>query len=353
MPLPLNGTDGKPTIPLSNIQLQALKVFKDKVAAGEYKFMKLNCLCGNSNIRPEYVVTKQDRYGIAMENAICEKCGLIRATEILDEPSTIAFYSNEYRSLYGGASTPREDFFQLQQKLGAEYLNKFLKYSNVKDKNLYVFEIGCGAGGIHFPFQRYGFKTAGCDFDERYLEYGRNHGLNLKYGEFTHHIKDEEVDVIILSLVFEHFLDPIKELQGILKTIKKGGYLIFAVPGIFDLQREYINPINFFQNAHIFNFYEAYLRIFFKEFGLEVLYGDEWCKFIIRKPLDWTPKDIKTICDPSLENYPEKIKEYLIQTQFRHKWFLNRSYWSRKVGKPIGIILGALGLKNLIRKLIK
>lgn len=352
MSLPLNKNNGVANIPLSDTQLAALKVFKDKVASGEYKFMEIPCLCGNPNVRPDYIVTEQDRYGIEMENVICEDCGLIRATRILDFPSTIGFYSNEYRSLYGGSSVPTEDFFQLQQKLGREYLEKFLAHSKVQTKDLYVFEIGPGAGGILLPFQQHGFKCAGCDFDQRYLEFGRQHGLNLLYGEFTEHLQDESVDVIILSLVFEHFLEPIKELKGILQKIKKGGYLVFAVPGIFDIHREYIDPINYFQNAHIYNFYEAYLRVFFKQFGLEVLYGDEWCKFIVHKPLDWKPVDVQKVYDASLAKYPEIIKNYLEDTQFKDRWLLNKYYWSRKYGKAFGKALEVIGLKNIVKRML-
>ena len=43
-----------------------------------------------------------------------------------------------------------------------------------------VFDVGTGAGGMLASFRAAGSDTAGCDFDDRYLDVGRRAGLDLK-----------------------------------------------------------------------------------------------------------------------------------------------------------------------------
>jgi Uncharacterized protein conserved in bacteria len=165
------------------------------------------------------------------------------------------------------------------------------------------------------PFKEDGKAVIGYDFNSAWLEFGRSKGLDLRMGDFYQLAEDASCDLVILSHVIEHFLSPVEEMRRILAKVRPGKYLIMEVPGIFNIEEAYGNPILYFQNAHVYNFYERYLRVFFSKLGLEVLYGDEHCTFICKKVSD-VSSDIGDIYDTSLSEYPSKILDYFTKAKF-------------------------------------
>ena len=58
-----------------------------------------------------------------------------------------------------------------------------LSLPEIKDINN-LLEIGCGSGGILYPFHKMKLSCTGVDYDEAYMEYGRLKGLSLIYGNY-------------------------------------------------------------------------------------------------------------------------------------------------------------------------
>ena len=204
--------------------------------------------------------------------------------------------------------------------------------------------------GSALSFFKNGKECIGFDYNEDYLDIGRKFGLNLISGEYNI-VKNDSVDLIIISHVLEHFINPMEEIKNIIRKIKLGKYLLVEVPGIFYINKVYLNPLLYLQNAHVFNYYREYLNKFFISFGLEILYGDERCTFFLKKPENWIFKDIDYIYDESLSSYPERIKEYLLKTDNNYKKskYFNFYYW-RNV---FSVILSQAGLKKSIKNILK
>ena len=190
-----------------------------------------------------------------------------------------------------------------------------------------VFEIGCGAGGILYPFYKTHKHVSGCDFGEKYLKYGQNKGLNLYQGEIDENkTPKKSQDLIILSHVMEHFNNPLQTMNEIIEYVKPGKYLLVEVPGLFNIPKRYFSPLHYFQNAHVYNYYYYYLKVFFETLALEVIYGNERCTFILKKPINWKKQDKLTVYTKELSSWAVIVEKSLKKFYLQYIFKLNSYY---------------------------
>lgn len=346
---PIWKNDDKSVVNLNKLQKKQIDNFLDKIQNNEYKFVNNPCLCGNSDKSLDILVAEKDRYGIPCDNILCKKCGLIRLKERLDDYSTAAFYKNEYRDIYVGKEQASDEFFNSQSLRGKIFYNLVENYVDTKEIKT-VFEIGCGAGGILYPFYTENKKVSGCDFGEEYLKFGQNKGLRLYQGEIDlNKTPKNSQDLIILSHVMEHFNEPLKIMNEIIELVVPGKFLLVEVPGVFDIKKTYFNPIMYFQNAHVYNYYQDYLKIFFEALGLEVVYGDERCTFLLKKPDTWLKKGKVIIYDENLKGSPAIIEKKLKSYYVMYLLKLNPYYYRNFVM----LLLEKLGIKMAVKRIIK
>ena len=335
-------------VKFNDLQKKQIKNFHQKVADGEYNYINNKCLCGNVDLQLDVTISNKDRYGIPCKNLLCKKCGLIRISEKLDNDSTSKFYNNEYRDIYDGEELASASFFEEQKAYGMKF-KALVEAHTKKEDILNVFEIGCGAGGILYPFYKEGKKVSGCDFGYKYLKFGISKGLDIYEGEISVlKTPKKSQDLIILSHVLEHINEPIKFINEIAEYINDEKYLLIEVPGIFDIKKSYFNPLLYFQNAHTFNYYEYYLNVFFNSLGFKVIYGDERCTFLLQKPKNWNSKKIISISNENTAIWANKIETELKRLQLLHLLRLNPYY----LRNTIGNILEKLGLKKILKKYI-
>ena len=304
--------DGEPSIVLTDGQRQTISSVKKDVSTGRLRLIDNHCLCGSNHLDDDVFITHKDRYGLSVAQILCSKCGLVRSAQVFDDESNEVFYKEYYRSMYV-APCSVADFIGIHQRLkGEEFLDLLKKTISISEVDS-VADVGCGGGGVLLPFRKEGMNCIGYDYNTPYFQEGLKLGLNLVEGDITQ-AKDEEFDLVILSHVMEHFLHPIEEMQRIIKKVKRGKYLLVQVPGIKNLDIPYqANPIRYFQNAHVYNFDEKYLRVFFAKIGLNVIYGDEKCTFLLQKTRESLEK-VEFIYDDVLQNNAIDILQYLRKT---------------------------------------
>jgi SAM-dependent methyltransferase len=317
--LPLYKSDNKASKDciFSNTQKDAIRVVKKKISTGEYKFQNLQCICGSND--EETVLTEKDRYGFDYKCVVCPTCGIVRPVSYLSEESLIEFYKKEYRDIYIWSKSSRDkqiaNLFVEQKKRGELFLSIIKNVGISLDYIEDVFEIGCASGGVLFPFKNLEKNTIGCDYEREYMDYGISKGIDIREGDISEvGIDDSSQDLIILSHVFEHFVNPIEELNKIVKKLRSDKYLIVEVPSISSLELTYENPLLYFQNAHVYNFTLNNLRNLFEEFGLEVIYSDQKSIFILKKGADWEEYRKDTIELSSLINEKEFVINKFKQT---------------------------------------
>jgi len=328
---PFYKADGKPILLLNDIQNKAVKDVISKIATSEYKLKPILCLCGSDG-DGDVVVSEKDRFGFTLPQILCSKCGLIRSGENFDENSLIKFYKNEYRAIYSSQKNIPTEYFMAQCRRGKAF-SMLMKTHISLDHDAAICEIGCGAGGILQSVKEAGWSNIlGVDFGAAYVDYGISKGLNLRCGDYSEVVEDNSQDLIILSHVMEHFLDPVREMINVLEKVSPSGYLLVEVPSIESIPDYTFELIDYFQNAHIYNFHKKFLDVFFRKLGLDVKYGDERSTFILQKPMNWKKPDkavLRGIYSDELCGESERIKKIIIQ-YYNEKRF-NINFWKRKL----------------------
>jgi SAM-dependent methyltransferase len=164
-----------------------------------------------------------------------------------------------------------------------------------------VAEIGCGDGCNLYPFHMAGKEVIGCDFDESYLEAGRARGIHLIKGgsdEMEHHLPNR-ADLVILSHVFEHFVDLDQEIKAVERLLKPTGLVYVEVPGIFSVRKwkqrkkedGYVSTndfLSYLQFPHHYHFSLEHLEKIWSRNGFRMICGDEWIRsvFVPKSTID-------------------------------------------------------------------
>ena len=268
-----------PHIKLAETQVQSLLEFQGKVKQETYTFEDSSCLCGDPK---GIIITDRDRYCLPVRTYLCTSCGTLRTSPRLDEPSLSAFYEQDYRSIYVGNPQAPDEFFE-QQKIHGVSISEFVWKTIKPEKDLTVFDVGCGAGGTLIPFKNLGCKVFGCDLGSQYLHRGISAGLTLEHGGVASLYQYGKADLVILSHVLEHFPQPLETLKNISEGMSENGYLYIEVPGIFNIHNAYKDPLLYFQNAHFYHFTLSTLTFLLQQAGFELVKGDNAVQALYQK----------------------------------------------------------------------
>ncbi len=319
-----------PRVKLSKAQKEAIINFNNKVNSGKYKFENIDCLCGS---KESYDFASIDRFSIPTKTKFCLNCGLFRISPRLDSKSNNLFYKFDYRPIYVGSASAGNEFFNLQVRQGKKILSYIENNFKLK-KNSVVYEVGCGAGGILVPFQESGHRVFGCDLGKEYLEYGIKKGLDLSCGDVETLFEKPKANLIILSHVLEHFMNPFEEIKKMKKLMQKGGIIYIELPGARESYKQFGgDPLVYFQNAHLFNFTLENLTYFMHKEGFRLLEGTQAIQAIF-------------INDENPTNYKIDLKTKELITYLNYHEFL------RAVGFPVGLLYPKTFIKNYLVKLI-
>jgi len=274
----------KPTIQLNPLQLKMKKQVEQKIESEIYTRETVPCaVCMGSHFEQ---LAAKDRYGLDLSVVICKDCGLIQTNPRMNQHSYNAFYDIEYRPLYSGKDQPTEEYFRFQYNRGQKIWS-YLTDSGVKlTADMFVLEVGCGAGGILLYFREKGCRVKGIDLGSSYIEYGKKqYNLDLHIGTIDTHIENhgDHPDLIIYSHVLEHFLDPTKEMRKAHEILNNTGTLYINVPGVKNLKE---GNMDFFQRlvlAHTYYFTLRTLVNLAENSGFIKLSGDEVVRATFKK----------------------------------------------------------------------
>lgn len=315
---PLYKNDGMPAESYANWNRPEVEQFLSVIESGKLHLIQNHCLCNNEHSENDIVVSEKDRFGLPFKFILCSKCGIIRCDMKFDEVSNNLFYEEYYRKIYPTREnlSPKTNFHKEQLPVGNNILET-IKQAIPIDKITTVVDIGCSSGGIAYPFYLNGKKVSGYDFCVPFLEYGKSMGLDLHYGDYYTQLKNNSCDLLIANHSFEHFLEPLNEIKKMLNKIKVGGYLFLAVPSIYSIELNYKDPLTYFQGAHIYNFYEQFLRVLFEQLNMKIIYGDKKGTFICQKTNNEIP-NLDFIYDIRLAKAPIQIANYLLECKKNH-----------------------------------
>lgn len=326
---PFYKNDGEPLFIYKKSIKEAVGRINTKIKNGTYKHVSNDCLCGKTNDNTDYLIAEKDMWGIAAENVICSNCGLVRSKYILDNKSLTDFYETDYKFIYYDSPEPNDFLFNSQSQRGQQFLS-LINSCNLTDKIQNVFDYGCGMGGTLSPFLKIGKNVSGCDYGKNYIEFGSQKGISgLYHGELDNNLtSNESQDLVILSHVFEHFTNPTDTLQKILEIVQTNKFLLIEVPGVFADAPYGYYPIWHLQKGHITNFfYKDFLKNYFEKLGLNIIYSDERCTFILEKPTSYRKLTINNFYSESLKKYPDLVIKRFLDSYEK----FDKKKWKNKI----------------------
>jgi SAM-dependent methyltransferase len=115
------------------------------------------------------------------------------------------------------------------------YVDDFINflYETTKSKTfqgLDILEIGCGTGYLLSLIKNLGGNVTGIEPGEHALAAKEKYGVELIRDFFPSPKINGKFDLIIMSIVLEHFVDPVSLLSTIHPFLKENGKLIISVP---------------------------------------------------------------------------------------------------------------------------
>lgn len=297
------------------------------------------------------LIAEKDRYGIPCDTVVCKLCGLVFNDSFFDENSLEVVYKEFYGDINFDGVAPDESFSK-RTRPDAYSWKRFafiaLKLGADLKSLTTIFEIGCRDGCNLLPFYLAGKEVMGCDFDEEYLKVGRKRGLNLlRGGTDSLVVSGGQADMVILSHVFEHFVDLDKSIADVRKMLTPKGYVYVEVPGLLNWNRKRSDSISedgctssnnfltYLQSVHNYCLDLEKVSFFFERNGFEMVSGDEWVRALFKKS-DSTELTKKNYYN---SNSAEKILAYLqaIERDFRRPTTqLNR--FARKLLQKVSIV---------------
>ena len=174
------------------------------------------------------------------------------------------FYSSDvYRRLYSGP-----DFLTLYRSTRynvqtGRHIFEAISTARTIGPGLRVLEVGAGGGWNLLPFQQAGAEILGLDYSASLVELGCEQGIRMITGGLED--IESEFDVIILSHVLEHFLEPRAALGQLLGHLRPSGLLYIEVPNILQFGMGQI------QLAHTYYFTPRTLQNTAQSCGLKLL----------------------------------------------------------------------------------
>lgn len=254
--------DGQPLVILDDEQKKTLRMFLDDPSI-KYTTVIACPLCAHENAT---LIAEKERYGIPLNTAVCDNCGLIRSYQQMDETSSYLFYSKYYRKIY--------------EPLTAQIIDQRYKWAKKRKipryvaKDKIILEIGCGGGWNLVPFHLNNYTHYGFDFDEKFIEYGKKQGLNLYTGG-VEEIKQKGItaDYVLIDNVLEHVSNPAVFLQSVKPILRKNAIINIYVPSLNLIPWGYSDGdlLATLQNAHNFLFDEFTLRTLGTSSGFKIL----------------------------------------------------------------------------------
>lgn len=174
------------------------------------------------------------------------KYGYYKLKNIPSDSELSEYYKNKYYQNAKGAyefnySKEEVEFFKNKLNEKIYIIDKYLE----ENKSKKFLDLGCGEGWALDFFKKRNWDVLGLDYsDEGLKKFNPNCIKYLIKGDIYENLnhlikKNREFNVINLSHVFEHVVDPISLLEKIKIILKKNGILIITVPNDFSLIQNY------------------------------------------------------------------------------------------------------------------
>ena len=191
-------------------QLEDLKRLEADMALGKIEMERTRCVCPADPATATTLLSLYDRHGLKIPHVVCTNCGLVRCDPYFSETSVATFYESDFYRKLTDPDVYRNPAanFESYAAVGEDRYRRVVEARQGRPITSVV-EIGCGLGGNLVPYKARGISHLGLEPGIRFVEFGKQQGLNLETWKIEDISKlDRKFDVIILSHVLEHAIDP-------------------------------------------------------------------------------------------------------------------------------------------------
>lgn len=220
-------------------------------------------VCSSSNFTPK-------RSKLDYQMGTCSNCSLAYMTpfskgnkdEVGDSNSTITSV-NYYSNILKG--------YKAQSKLAKKKAPNMLKYWNkYNNKITSILEVGCGTGQYYEAWKELGIHWIGLEVNNEIINFCHKKHIPVK--RFDDHIKDNnKYDVIFLSQVMEHILEPHKFLLQLKKFMTTDTILHIDVPN-------HDSITSLYRRINIFHQHYGFVQ----PYGHQIAYTKKAMSFLLR-----------------------------------------------------------------------
>lgn len=188
--------------------------------------------------------------------SICKNCGLVCQNPRMDENFFVNYYKgseyygshqprlNESAEGHNSSGRPKKIFFNVRQKIS---------------KQSAILEVGAGRGENLFFLKKMGFNNlSATELSKHSSDLLNARGIRCYYGTLDNFLLTEKrkYNLIILSHVLEHQVQPEKMLAQLGGLLKKNGLVLILVPNLLFPK----NTFSQFMIPHVFYFTPTSLK---------------------------------------------------------------------------------------------
>jgi SAM-dependent methyltransferase len=159
----------------------------------------------------------------------CAACGLVAMEPMPTREELPGLYPAEYHNFSGSPNPVARFLLGRYQRRQADICRRHLPPGGT------FLEIGCATGDVlaelvdEFPVVR------GIELSEEACAVARRRGLDVFCGTLEEFETDERFDVVFMSHVIEHVLDPVATVARIAELLRPGGVLYLETPNVGSL----------------------------------------------------------------------------------------------------------------------
>lgn len=231
----------------------------------------MNCVCCNAE-----VVLYDKRSYFELPVYICNSCKTYQTgySEVVTKKRTEAVYEKMYWDERASENSLSSNYTDVDsQGKKRRWLSQYKYAQRFFPPRRQLLEIGSGAGQSLFWFEGNGFQVTGIEPDRRNVELIN---AKLKDGKcivgYAENFESEEMfDIIWISHVFEHVVEPENVFKKLRQRLREDGILFIEVPNCENMQ---ILHESIYDNPSTYHFSKNGLLSLAKKTGYEVLCCD-------------------------------------------------------------------------------
>ncbi|MDO8343870.1 MAG: class I SAM-dependent methyltransferase [Cellvibrio sp.] len=239
--------------------------------------MENNCLACNAPLGEVMDGVFDTRFGIETPYVIskCKGCNLEQTAPLPNQEELNGLYERFYN--FSGESNTR------YTQLRAKFINSFLyRIWLAIDGDISfhlargtgrLLDVGCNEGrGLEF-YQNHGFAAEGLELNSRAAEVARGKGFVVHGSTLEGFTTEKKYDVVVLSNVLEHSLNPADMLRSIHRLLNPNGQVWISCPNSQSWLRSAFGRfwINWHVPFHVVHFSSDTLRKVLKNSQFEVV----------------------------------------------------------------------------------